>query len=52
VATKADRLSGNRLKVSLNGLAKAFGAELTAYSSKTGAGRDELWRVIRASIAG
>jgi GTP-binding protein len=51
VATKTDRLSGNKLKQSLSALAKAFDSEMLPYSSKTGSGRDELWRVIRASIA-
>ena len=51
VATKTDRLSGNKLKQSLTVLANDFGAELLPYSSKTGIGRDELWKIIRASIA-
>ena len=51
VATKTDRLSGNKLKQSLSALTKEFSAELLVYSSKTGAGRDELWKLVRASIA-
>ena len=52
VGTKSDRLSGNQLKQSIKRLERESGAELLPYSSKTGAGRDELWKVIRASIAG
>jgi GTP-binding protein len=51
VATKTDRLSGNKLKQSLSALTKEFGAELLPYSSKTGVGRDELWKMIRANAA-
>ena len=51
VATKADRLSGNKLKESLKKLAAEFGSELMPYSSKTGAGRDGLWKMLRTSIA-
>lgn len=51
VATKTDRLSGNRSKQSLKLLASEFGGELLPYSSKTGDGRDALWKAIRASIA-
>ncbi|HWR34664.1 MAG TPA: ribosome biogenesis GTP-binding protein YihA/YsxC [Clostridia bacterium] len=47
VATKADRV-GTRLVASLNALKKELGIEtIVAYSSKSGAGRDELWRAIR-----
>lgn len=48
VATKTDKLSGNKLKQSLLALQKEFGAELLPYSAKTGAGKDELWRRIKA----
>jgi GTP-binding protein len=51
VATKADRLSGNKLKQSLSALSKEFGAELLPYSAKTGAGKDELWKKIRTTIS-
>jgi GTP-binding protein len=51
VATKTDRLSGNKLKQSMMALARAFGSELLPYSVKTGAGKDELWRKIRASVS-
>ncbi len=50
VATKADRLSGNKLKQSLNALENDFGAKPMLYSSKTGAGRDQLWRIIREQL--
>jgi GTP-binding protein len=47
VATKADRVSNNVLNNSLRTLKASFGIEeLLPYSTKTGAGRNELWRVI------
>jgi GTP-binding protein len=49
VATKSDRLSGNKLRGALMGLGRALKAdEIVPYSSKTGAGGEELWRAIRA----
>src|SRR5207302_4009241 len=51
VGTKADRLSGNKLKQSMKALEKELGGELLPYSSKTGLGREDLWKVIRASIS-
>jgi GTP-binding protein len=48
VATKADRLSNNRLHNALRTLTEEYAADrLLSYSSKTGAGRDELWKRIR-----
>ena len=48
VATKSDRLSNNQLNNVLRTLAKEYpSARLLPYSSKTGAGRDELWKHIR-----
>jgi GTP-binding protein len=47
VATKADRLTGNKLKQSLRALEQEFGVKPLLYSSKTGAGKDELWKAIR-----
>jgi GTP-binding protein len=48
VATKSDRLSNNQLHNTLRGLTEEYAAgRLLAYSSKTGAGRDELWKHIR-----
>jgi GTP-binding protein len=50
VGTKSDRLSGNQLTNSLHILSQEFqNARLLAYSAKTGAGRDDLWREIRAA---
>ena len=48
VATKADRLSNNQLSNVLRTLANEYpSARLLPYSSKTGVGRDELWKEIR-----
>jgi GTP-binding protein len=48
VATKSDRLSNNQLTNVLRKLGQEYpSARLLPYSSKTGAGRDELWREIR-----
>jgi len=48
VATKSDRLSKNQLNNVLRTLAQEYpAARLVPYSSKTGAGRDELWKQIR-----
>ena len=50
VGTKADRVSNNVLGNSMKTLKAAFGIEqLLPYSTKTGAGRNELWRHIGAS---
>jgi GTP-binding protein len=50
VATKADRLSNNQLNNALRTLAAEYpSAHLLPYSSKTGAGRDQLWKQIRHS---
>jgi GTP-binding protein len=52
VATKADKLSGNKLRTALSRLAADHGVDtLLPYSSRTGAGRAELWREIRARIS-
>jgi GTP-binding protein len=52
VATKADKLSGNRLHASLASLSREHGVDgLLAYSSKTGAGRRELWLAIQSRVA-
>ena len=51
VATKADRLSNNELTNALKRLAEAYpGAPVIGFSSKTGSGRDELWKRIRAAV--
>ena len=48
VGTKADRLSGNKLRSALRKLEEGSGASpILPYSSKTGAGKAELWRAIR-----
>lgn len=52
VATKTDRLSGNKLKQALTLLTKEFETEPLSYSVKSGVGRDRLWTVIRTTIAG
>ncbi len=52
VATKSDKLSVNKLRHTLTTLAREHGVEeILAYSARTGAGRGELWRAIRARIA-
>lgn len=48
VGTKSDRLSNNQLNNALRSLRDQYpSARLLPYSSKTGAGRDELWKQIR-----
>jgi GTP-binding protein len=48
VATKSDRLSNNQLHTALRTLTQEYpAARLLPFSSKTGAGRDELWKQIR-----
>jgi GTP-binding protein len=52
VATKCDRLSGNQLQHAIHALSQAYGgAPIIAFSAKTGAGKDELWQQIRASVS-
>lgn len=49
VATKADKLSGNKLRSALATLVREHQLdELLPYSARTGAGRAELWRAIRS----
>lgn len=51
VATKTDKLSGNRLRHALSSLAGEHGVDnLLPYSAKSGAGRNELWRAIRSHV--
>lgn len=51
VATKADKLSGNKLRNALAALAREHGIDtLLPYSAKTDAGRAELWREIMARV--
>jgi GTP-binding protein len=48
VATKSDRLSSNKLNAALRTLTEEYpAARLLPFSAKTGAGRDELWKLIR-----
>jgi GTP-binding protein len=48
VATKSDRLSNNQLNNMLRTLGQEYpSARLLPFSSKTGAGRDQLWKEIR-----
>jgi len=49
-ATKADRLSGNKLTNSLKALKTEFQTEsILSFSARTGLGRDELWKQIFAA---
>ncbi len=51
VATKSDKLSGNQLQNALVTLERAHGNNnILAYSARTGAGRNDLWRAIRARM--
>lgn len=50
-ATKSDRLSGNQLPRSLKTLRDEFQTEnILPFSTRTGAGRDELWKTILSYI--
>ena len=52
VATKCDRLSGNQLRQAMSTLGQAYGGvPIVAFSAKTGAGKEELWSQIRASLS-
>lgn len=52
VATKSDRLSGNKLRNALTILARDHGIDaLLPYSARTGDGRAELWREIRSRVS-
>ena len=49
-ATKSDKLSGNKRRNALAGLARAYpGRTIVACSSKKGDGLEELWRHMRAA---
>jgi GTP-binding protein len=51
VATKTDKLSGNKLRNALDSLASKHGVEnLLVYSAKTATGRNELWQEITSRI--
>jgi len=50
VATKTDKLSGNQLQRAVQNLREEYGeAKIVTFSAKSGKGREELWREIRAS---
>ena len=50
VGTKADKLSGNQLHNALHSFAQNFpGLRVVPYSARTGLGREDLWREIRAA---
>lgn len=52
IATKSDRLSNNQLRNALESLSGAYPtATIIPFSSKTGAGRDEVWNEIRRCTA-
>ena len=53
VGTKADKLSGNTLRKSLDAFRQvAPHVRVLPYSARTGLGRDELWSEIRAAVEG
>ena len=52
VATKSDKLSNNELRKNLEHIAHVLGNDsVVAYSTKSGRGRDELWRAINSAIS-
>ena len=52
VATKCDRLSGNQLRQSLEGLKHQYNeVAIVPFSAKTGEGKDALWHKIRTAVA-
>ncbi len=51
VATKADKLSQNKLRKSLEQIEKLLpGSPIIAYSSHTGKGRESVWREIETAL--
>lgn len=51
VATKADKLSNNKLKESMQKIEQILpNSRVISYSSITGKGRDEIWREINVSL--
>jgi len=51
VATKSDRLSANQLRNAIQSLQQEFGqARILPFSARTGAGKEELWQEIPASL--
>lgn len=52
VATKCDRLSGNKLQQAMHTLGEAYrGATIVPFSAKTGSGKEDLWRQIRNVVS-
>lgn len=52
VATKADKLSGNRLRVSLNRASEVLGTnEIIPYSAVTRRGADRIWKEITRALS-
>ena len=50
VGTKADKLSGNALRKSMDAFTHSLpGLRVVPYSARSGAGRDELWQEIRTA---
>jgi GTP-binding protein len=51
VGTKADKLSGNALRKSMDAFAERIpGLRVVPYSARTGIGRDELWNEVRTAV--
>jgi GTPase Era involved in 16S rRNA processing len=51
VGTKADKLSGNALRKSMDAFTRSLpGLRVVPYSARTGNGRDQLWQEIRIAI--
>lgn len=52
VATKCDKLSGNKLRNAVTRLTTAYDLdEVIAYSARTGQGSDDLWKRIREGLS-
>jgi GTP-binding protein len=52
VATKCDKLSNNELQRALKTLGQQYpGAAIIPFSAKTGAGKDDLWGMIKRSLS-
>ena len=52
VATKCDRLSGNKLQQAMQMLGEAYrGAPIVPFSAKTGSGKEDLWLQIRNVVS-
>ena len=51
VATKSDKLSSSKLKISMQEMEKTLPtSKIITYSALTGKGRDEVWREIMNSL--